>query len=100
MRTQSICEGSTGANVTAAKYEPMRAAILAVLPKEAAGAITWAEMCRRVAKRVDRGLFPRGVEWYAKTVQLDLEAKGLVRRVPNVSPLRLHQVRSTGRRTG
>jgi hypothetical protein len=36
-------------------------------------------------------MFPKAgsVRWYLKTVQLDLEARGEIERVPGVSPIRL-----------
>jgi hypothetical protein len=31
------------------------------------------------------------VRWYCKSVQLDLEAKGLIERLPKQSPIRLRK---------
>jgi hypothetical protein len=36
---------------------------------------------------VPKELFPKGVTWYTVTVKLDLEAKGVVKRLSNTSPL-------------
>jgi hypothetical protein len=39
-------------------------------------------------------LFPKpgSVRWYTKAVQLDLEAKGIIERVPKKSPIRLRKL--------
>jgi hypothetical protein len=78
--------------VDAAKYQAMRRALLKVLPRAAPG-LTQAEMRQALVPRVPRALFPdRGkVAWWAKTVQLDLEAKGLLRR-EKATPLRWHRI--------
>jgi len=67
--------------VDAAKYEAMRHALLRVVPRERPG-ITQAEMVRAVLPNLPHDLFPGGATaaWWAKTVQLDLEAKGALRR--------------------
>jgi hypothetical protein len=77
--------------VNAAKYEAMRAAMLAVLPRGEPG-LTQAEIREAVVPHLPGDLFPEGAaaEWWAKTVQLDLEAKGLVIR-EDTKPLRWHQ---------
>ena len=51
-----------------------------------------AEIQERVIAQLPEELFPRGVKagWWAKTVQLDLEAKGIIVR-EKTKPLRLHQ---------
>lgn len=74
--------------VDAAKYAAMRSALLKVLPGKAPG-LTQAEMFKAVLRHLPRELFPGGAKanWWAKTVQLDLEAKGLVTREPT-KPLR------------
>ena len=63
----------------------------AVVPKSPPGA-TPAQMLERVIEKLPQDLFPDGAKagWWAKCVQLDLEAKGIVKRA-NGSPVRLHQ---------
>ncbi|MEL7312110.1 MAG: hypothetical protein AAFN07_11400 [Pseudomonadota bacterium] len=77
--------------VNTAKYEAMREAYLKVLPSEAPGQ-TQAELMARVKSELPDALFPAGKTsgWWLKTVQLDLEAKGLVIR-ENSKPLRWHR---------
>jgi hypothetical protein len=76
--------------VDAAKYDAMRKAILKVLPKTTPG-LTVEELQERVVDHLPGDLFPGGATsgWWVKAVQLDLEAKGTMRR-ENVRPLRLH----------
>ena len=67
----------------------MKSVLLKVLPKRAPG-MTDAEMMRAVGKVAPKATFPRTTyRWWAKCVQLDLEARGtLVRK--KVTPLRRH----------
>ena len=76
--------------VNAAKYDAMREAYLAVLPKASPG-MTQAEVMDAVRPRLPEALFPGGATsgWWVKTVQLDLEAKGVVVRT-QTRPLRWH----------
>ena len=78
--------------VDARLYEAMRKAYLEVVPDAAPG-ITLAEIGARLAPHLPEDLFPGSARagWWAKTVQLDLEAKGLIRRT-RTSPIRLHKV--------
>lgn len=77
--------------VDAEKYRAMRTAYLAVLPDEAPGA-TQKELMAQVRPHLPGRLFPGGATsgWWVKTVQLDLEAKGLVSRSPT-RPLRWYK---------
>jgi len=77
--------------VNAGKYEVMRRALMRVLPKKAPG-LTQAEMFKAVLSHLSSDLFPGGAKanWWAKTVQLDLEAKRVVAR-ENTKPLRWHR---------
>jgi len=77
--------------VDRAKYAAMREALLEVLPVKQPG-LTVAEAKEAVLPLLDSGLFPDGNKagWWLKAVQLDLEAKGIVGRVPR--PVRLHRV--------
>jgi len=77
-------------HVDAEKYEAMREAMLQVLPKEPPG-LTQREMMEVLAPILPDSLWPQGQKamWWAKTVQLDLEAKGIVKRRRS-KPLRWH----------
>lgn len=78
-------------NVDRAKYDAMRNAFLNVLPTGAPG-LTVSEVIRAVQPQLPGDLFPGGdtAGWWVKAVQLDLEAKKIIRR-GKVSPLRLHK---------
>ena len=79
-------------NVDATKYEAMRTAYLAVLPDVAPG-LTPTEIRNRLVQLLPEDLFPGGAKagWWAKAVQLDLEAKGVISRGKG-SPVRLYKV--------
>ncbi len=78
-------------NVDAIKYEAMKIAFLAILPKSAPG-LTQKEIQEKVKGRLPEDVFPGAAtsSWWAKTVQLDLEAKGVVER-ELCKPLRWHK---------
>ena len=80
------------ARVNAAKYTATRRALLKILPKKRPG-LTQAEMFAAIVPHLPDDLFPNGdkAEWWAKTTQLDLEAKGVVRRDATQKPLRWHR---------
>lgn len=66
--------------VKAEKYAEMRLALLQVLPTRAPG-MTQAEMFEAVKRHLPEHLLPGRVKtgWWAKTIQLDLEKKGIIR---------------------
>ena len=76
------------------KYEAARFAFLKLLPDNSPG-LTQKEIQQGIKAHLPQDLFPGGVTsgWWAKTVQLDLEAKGLVVR-EDCKPLRWHQVKA------
>ena len=78
-------------SVNAAKYHAMKEAMLKVLPMAEPG-LSQAEIREAVLPFLPDDLFPGGstAGWWAKTVQLDLEAKSIVAREPS-KPLRWHQ---------
>jgi hypothetical protein len=78
--------------VNAAKYKAMKQAMLQVLPIGEPG-LTQSEVREAVQPHLPEELFPGGSTsgWWAKTVQLDLEAKGVIVREAT-KPLRWHQV--------
>jgi hypothetical protein len=78
--------------VNKAMYEAMKAAMWKVLPAQSPG-LNQAEIREAVIPHLPDDLYPSGAKagWWAKTVQLDQEAKGtLVREA--TKPLRWHRV--------
>jgi hypothetical protein len=75
--------------VDKAKYEAMRKAMLRALPVRSPG-LTQQEIRDAVLPFLPESEFPGGekVGWWAKCVQLDLEARGLVLRNRKAKPLR------------
>ncbi len=75
------------------KYQAVQEAILALLPAGGEG-MTWIELAEMIAPYLPESLFQRmgTVRWYARAVQLDLEAQGVIERVPGSRPLRLRRV--------
>jgi hypothetical protein len=78
--------------VDADKYHAMHAAMLEALPPSAPG-LTQEEVRTAVLRHLPEDLFPGGAKagWWAKTVQLDLEAQGVVAR-EKTTPLRWHRI--------
>ena len=78
--------------VDAAMYGAVRDALLRVLPARPPG-LTREQMREALVPHLPGDLFPGGAKagWWSKTVQLDLEAKGIVAREP-VRPLRWYRV--------
>ena len=77
--------------VDADMYDAMKRAYLKILPKTSPG-LTLAETTERLLAHLPEELFPDGAKagWWAKTVQLDLEAKGVVTREKS-KPIRLRK---------
>ena len=77
------CPGRT-ANVDAVKYSAMKKALLKVLPRKPPG-LTQRQMFDAIQAHLSEELWPNGSKshWWAKTVQLDLEAKNILVRTDN-----------------
>ena len=78
--------------VNADLYDAMKRAFLKVLPKSSPG-VTLADLRTRLLKELPDALFPKGAKagWWLKTVQLDLEAKGVIAR-EKTKPLKFRKV--------
>mgnify|MGYP001578407856 CR=1 FL=1 len=65
--------------------------LLALLPACAPG-LTLSEIHEQLKTQLPQNLYPGGAKagWWAKTVQLDLEARGIIKREGR-NPLRLHR---------
>ena len=76
-------EKKQGVNISKEKYEIIRDAILSALHRQKE--ISFMNLSRAVEKEMN-GNFEGSVTWYVTTVKLDLEARGLIKRVPNSRP--------------
>jgi hypothetical protein len=78
--------------VDRAKYLAMRKALLAALPDVAPG-LTVPDAKEALLPLLPDDLFPQGATagWWLKAVQLDLEAKGVIRRAPR-KPVHLYRL--------
>ena len=76
-------EKKQGVNISREKYEIIRKAILSVLRTQKE--MPFMKLSRAVEKEV-RVNFEGSVMWYVTTVNLDLEARGEIKRVPNSRP--------------
>ena len=74
-----------------AKFDEMRRVMLSVLPASPPG-MTVAALNDAVRPQLSQALFPGGATcgWWVKCVHLDLEARGILTRVP--TPVRLWRV--------
>lgn len=89
---ESITSPHHTERVNRAKYMAMRDALLKVLPGDAPG-LTVAQAKDALLEHLSQEHFPGGDKagWWLKAVQLDLEAKGVIKRPPG-SPVRLFRV--------
>ena len=86
-------------NLNSEKYAIIREAILHVLPLGSSMSFEDLETdveAYIAEKQVPKEMFPKpgSIRWYCKAVQLDLEARNEVERLPRQSPLRLRKVRT------
>jgi len=79
-------EGKQGVNINKEKYETIRQAILSSLEEQQE--ILFKDLPADVERKLETG-FDGSVTWYVTSVKLDLEARGLIIRVPKSSPQRL-----------
>lgn len=82
-------QGKAGVNIDKSKYDAVRGAIVDVI-RENGGEFPFSQLLDSVGERLMD--FEGSVGWYTTTVKLDLEARGVIERVSNVSPQRLRLV--------
>ncbi|NIM93472.1 MAG: hypothetical protein GTO18_07155 [Anaerolineales bacterium] len=75
-----------GTNIDRAKYELIRESIINSIQES--GVLTFKQLQKEVHKDLD-GRFEGSISWYVTTVKLDLEARGIIERVPSSSPQQL-----------
>lgn len=79
-------EGKAGVNIERAKYDAIQSAIIEALGVDADVAF---QDLLEIVENALRERFEGSVGWYVTTVKLDLEARGVIERVPGVRPQRL-----------
>ncbi len=96
MSTVNVTPGANGFKVTKVKYDCIRDAILTNLPSSKEG-LKFNELVSRIKRDVGsrKDLFPKAgsVMWYTKVVQLDLEKRKLIERIPEAVPRRLRRLK-------
>lgn len=83
-------QGKRGVNISRAKYDTIRAAMIEALRSE--GALITTELIGYVS--LAQPNFEGSIPWYTESVKLDLEARGVIERIPKTRP---EQLRLTGR---
>ena len=76
------------------KYDAVRAALLKAIPDNDQG-VPFKGLEERVAKHLSKSERASlgSIGWYTTGVKLDLEAQGLIERVPGSEPQRLRRVK-------
>jgi hypothetical protein len=82
-------QGKSGVNISRVKYDTISRAIQDSL--RAHQSMAFKELTEEVRGRLE-GSFDGSISWYVTTVKLDLEARGIIERIPNSAPQRLRLV--------
>ena len=80
-------QGKKGVNILKRKYDQIAEKILQLVESECE--ITYQDLNDRIGEELE-GKFDGKIPWYVVTVKLDLEARGILERIPKTSP---HKVR-------
>jgi len=79
-------EGKQGVNISRDKYDVMKAAILRSVRS---GGEAPLQVVREDVENQLQGRFEGSISWYLTTAKLDLEARGILKRVPGKRPQRI-----------
>ena len=79
-------DGKQGVNISKEKYETIRQSILSILGDQRE--TFFKDLPAGVERKLEKE-FDGSISWYVITVKLDLEARGLIIRIPKSSPQRL-----------
>ena len=80
-------KGKQGVNISRARYDLVREAILGIIRDY--GEITFTELMMTCEHMLIGRLEGGSVSWYTTTVKLDLEARGFIEQVPGSRPQKL-----------
>ena len=81
-------EGKKGVNISKAKYDLIHRAIVGTLES---GPLPFSQLADRIEADLGND-FDGSVPWYVVTVKLDMEARGVIERIPKTSPQQLRLV--------
>ena len=82
-------DGKTGVNIEVSKYERIKQAILDSIQQR--GVISFKELPAAVEENLKEP-FDGSIGWYTVSVKLDLEARGVIERIPGRSPQQIRMV--------
>lgn len=93
IETLNITKGAGGTRLARRKYEAVKKALLASIPRKRDG-IEFRALPKLIAERVPADMLPKkgSASWLTTTVKLDLEARGLIERIPGSKPQHLRRV--------
>ncbi len=80
-------EGKAGVNILKRRYDQIKEAIMMILA-ENGGELSFQELSE-IAVDILTDKFDGKVLWYVVSVKLDLEARGVIKRIPKTSPHRI-----------
>jgi len=83
--------GKKGVNIDREKYDAIKEYLIAQITK--AGEITYSDL-NDMAIIDLANTFSGSIPWYVVTVKLDLEARGVIERIPKTSPHKVRLVKS------
>lgn len=83
--------GKQGVNILKRRYDLVKDTLIALLQTH--GEISYKELNEK-AEQALKGKFDGSIPWYVVTVKLDLEARGIISRIPKTSPHRIKLVGS------
>jgi hypothetical protein len=82
-------QGKQGVNISRAKYNTIKTAILDVLQKDER--LTFTQLADQINAKLE-GNFDGSIGWYVTVVKLDLEARNIIERIPKTKPEQLRVV--------
>lgn len=93
IETLNANEGAGGTRCDAAKYEAVRDAMLTAVPQSDEG-IPFKDLPMAIRAQLPAGEIPGGgnISWYTTVVKLDLEARGIIERIPGAKPQRVRKL--------
>ena len=77
--TRNPCKGKHGFEISKQKYDLIRASIVEILTLRPL--LTFTELTEAIEERMGKP-FDGSIPWYSEVVKLDLEARHVIRRVP------------------